>query len=292
MPGQTLAEIRSLLAGAGLAPRHRFGQNFLIDLNLMRKLPAAAELRAADVVLEVGPGTGSLTGLLLESGARVVAVEIDVGLQALLRQQFADHPRFTLIADDVLADKHTIQPRVLAALTAEPPTPPGGYKLVANLPYQVATPLLIDLLCGQPLFSCMVCTVQKEVAQRLAATAGEEAYGPISVVAQTLATVELLATLPPAVFWPRPKVDSTLIRVRPLAVAEVASADAAAFARFVQRGFQTRRKMLRRCVRDWEDVADGEALLTAASLAPDARPETVAPAAWRRLFHLSRRPGA
>src|SRR5262245_9624801 len=169
MPGQTLSEIRSLLAAAGLAPQHRFGQNFLVDLNLMRKLVQRAEVSNADVVLEVGPGTGSLTEILLESGARVIAVEIDRGLQELLHARLGDNPRFTLLRGDALAGKNEINPSVLEALRSTETGPGGARKLVANLPYQIATPLLADLLHVTPPVSRMTCTIQKEVGERLIA---------------------------------------------------------------------------------------------------------------------------
>ena len=215
MPGQTLTEIRSLLAGAGLAPRQRYGQNFLNDLNLMRKLVAAAEIGPEDVILEVGAGTGSLTETLLKRGAHVVAVEIDRGLQALLRDRLGKHPRFTLVQADVLAGKHQINPLVLNILNEQQPGTGGGRKLVANLPYQIATPLLMELLCTSPPFERLACTVQKEVAERLAAQPRTAAYGPVSVISQTLAATELIAILPPSAFWPRPKVESIMLTVRP-----------------------------------------------------------------------------
>jgi 16S rRNA (adenine1518-N6/adenine1519-N6)-dimethyltransferase len=146
MPGQTLTEIRQLLDAAGLKPQHRFGQNFLIDLNLMRKLLAAGSPQAGDTILEVGAGTGSLTELLLESGARVIAVEIDRGLSGILRERLGEHPRLTLVQADALSGKNQVNPLVLRLLGERPPEAGGAYKLIANLPYQIATPLLMDLL--------------------------------------------------------------------------------------------------------------------------------------------------
>jgi len=281
MPGQTLSEVRGILAAAGLAPQHRFGQNFLIDLNLMRKLVSAAELTAADTVLEVGPGTGSLTECLLAAGAGVVAVEIDRGLQRVLAERFATEPRFELVAGDVLAGKHTVSPEVRAALARRPPGPGGAYKLVANLPYQVATPLLVDSLLLVPPFERLVCTVQREVGERLVAPVGTDAYGPASVVAQFLADTAVLARVPPAAFWPRPQVDSVMVMLRPRPNA--AGGAAAAFAAFVQRGFGQRRKMLRRFLARLEGVAV-ETACAAAEVSPQARPEDLLPAAWWRLF--------
>jgi 16S rRNA (adenine1518-N6/adenine1519-N6)-dimethyltransferase len=283
MPGQTLSEIRGLLASAGLSPRHRFGQNFLIDLNLMRKLVVAAQLRAADVVLEVGPGTGSLTEMLLAGGARVIAVEIDAGLHELLRRRLAGASRLTLIGGDVLAGKHHVNPQVLAALAAEPPEPGGSRKLVANLPYQVATPLIVELLCGQGGLERLCVTIQREVGQRFAAAPRSEAYGAASVVVQTLADIELISVLPPTAFWPRPKVESIMLKITPRAGPLILpQPQRTAFAAFVQRGFEQRRKTIRRA--SDKRHAAARAAIEQAGLPPDARPEELSPANWRRWF--------
>jgi 16S rRNA (adenine1518-N6/adenine1519-N6)-dimethyltransferase len=283
MPGQTKSEIRALLAGAGLAPRQRYGQNFLVDLNLMHKLVAAADVRPADVILEVGAGTGSLTEILLDAGARVVAVEIDHGLQALLRERLGDHPGVTLVQADVLAGKHQINPLVVNVLNEQSPRPGGARKLVANLPYQVATPLLMELLYARPRFERLTCTIQKEVGERLVAEARTSAYGPVSVICQTLAELEVLAILPAAAFWPRPKVQSIMLTLRPRAPGELELPDVPGFVRFVRQGFAQRRKMLRRVVRDW-DLLDALAVFHKAGVNPDSRPEELTPRSWRA-FH-------
>jgi 16S rRNA (adenine1518-N6/adenine1519-N6)-dimethyltransferase len=283
MPGQTKSEIRALLAGAGLAPRQRHGQNFLIDLNLMGKLVTAAELHPADVILEVGAGTGSLTEILLDHGARVVAVEIDHGLQTLLRERLGDHPCFTLVQADVLASKHRLNPLVVGALSERSPQSGGAYKLVANLPYQVATPLLMDLLYATPRFERLVCTIQREVGERLVADPRTNAYGPVSVICQTLAEVDAVAILPASAFWPRPKVQSIMLTLRPRPVAEIDVDDVPGFVSFVQQSFAQRRKMLRRILRDWDQL-DALAAFHQAGVNPDARPEELTPKAWRT-FH-------
>jgi 16S rRNA (adenine1518-N6/adenine1519-N6)-dimethyltransferase len=288
MPGQTLSEIRRLLAEANLAPQHRFGQHFLIDLNLMRKLVAAADLNPADTVLEVGPGTGSLTEVLLDCGVRVVAVEIDHGLQAILRGRLGGEPRFTLVQGDALGGKHRVNALILNILCAQPPRPGGAYKLVANLPYQIATPLLMDLLLAVPRFERLTCTIQREVGERLGGAPRTESYGLVSVVTQTLADLTPHAIVPPTAFWPRPEVESVMLTLRPRPPERVEVADVPGFVAFVQRGFQQRRKMLRRLLRDWEESA---ALLAfqRAGVSPDARPEELSPGAWRALFAAVRR---
>lgn len=283
MAGQTLTQIREILAASGLSPRHAFGQHFLVDLNLMRKLVGAAQVGAADVVLEVGCGTGSLTECLLETGARVVGVEIDRGLASILTQRLGGCPRFRCMAQDVLASKHAIEPRVLAALGDWEPCAGGERKLVANLPYQVATPLLLNLLIKPVDLSRMVCTVQREVALRLAAAPATAEYGVSSIVAQSFATLEVVARLGPEAFWPRPKVDSTMLVLRPKSAVQIDLADRGAFARFVQSAFAQRRKMLRKQMIAW-GIKEPADRLEALAIRPDARPEAVSPADWRRLF--------
>ena len=288
MSGQTLQQIRGLLAAAGLSPRHRFGQNFLIDLNLMRKLVAAAELTPADVVLEVGPGTGSLTEMLLESGPRVVAAEIDHGLARLLRERLGERPRFTLIEGDALASKHRINPALLAALAAEPVESGGSRKLVANLPYQVATPLLMEGLLLRQGFERLCVTVQREVGLRFTAAVGDEGYGPLAIAMQTLAHVETIAHLPPAAFWPRPEVESLMVRIRPRPGGSLPVRDAAAFVAFVQKCFLHRRKTLLAAMR--HVGLRGEELLPRVGVNPAARAEQLAPADWQAMFAAAQAP--
>ncbi len=281
MAGQTLSEIRSLLAAGGLAPRHRLGQNFLIDLNLMRKLVTVAGVAPGDVVLEVGPGTGSLSEMLLETGARLIAVELDRGLFALLSDRLGDHPRCTLIRGDALAGKHHVNPLVLDVLREQAPDAGGSRKLVANLPYQIATPLLLDLLCVRPRLASLTCTIQREVADRLAAAPGTSAYGAASVFCQSFAELTTHATLPPSVFWPRPKVESVMLRLVPRP-AEPIPGDPGGFSRFLQGVFAQRRKMLRRIARA-QGWAGAETAFERVGVSPDARPEDLSPAQWRIL---------
>ncbi|MEM8874841.1 MAG: 16S rRNA (adenine(1518)-N(6)/adenine(1519)-N(6))-dimethyltransferase RsmA [Planctomycetota bacterium] len=227
---QTKNQIRELLERARTRPKHRFGQNFMVDGNLTRVVADAGELTPDDTALEVGPGTGTLTDELLERAGKVVAFEIDRDLATLLRTRM-DDPRFELIEGDALSNKHTLHPR-LAELA------PAG-KLVANLPYNIASPLIIELLAGG--CGLLAFTVQKEVADRLSAGPGSKIYGPLSVMAQALGSVEVMRTLPASAFWPPPKIVSSLVRIRRSPRVE----DAAGFGVFVGRLFQQRRKMLR-----------------------------------------------
>lgn len=207
---QTLNEIKSLLAVRGMAPAKRLGQNFLIDQNLLRRLVDAAGIGEGDLVLEVGPGTGTLTEELLERGCRVVACELDRGLADLLRERFAQAPpeRFTLVEGDCLARKREINPALLEALGGE------RFRLVANLPYAAATPLLLTLLIDHPECLEMHVTIQREVAERLRASRRSKAYGELSIVAQALAEIQRVGPAPPECFWPRPQVHSEMLSLR------------------------------------------------------------------------------
>ncbi len=209
---QTLAQIRELLERAGHAPKKSLGQNFLLDHNLIRKLLDAADLQPGETVLEIGPGTGTLTGGLLERGVHVVACELDTGLAQVLRETFGvEYPdRFTLIEGDCLANKRTMNTEVVALLGGRR----GGFKLVANLPYHAATPLMMTLMTKHPDCAGMFVTIQSEVVDRLAGLPGTKAFGSISVVAQHLGRVERIAKLPPECFWPRPDVTSAMMAWR------------------------------------------------------------------------------
>jgi len=249
---QTLAHIRELLETRGLSPRKALGQNFLIDHNLIRKLVDASGLAAGDLVLEVGPGTGALTEELLARGGRVVACELDRGLAELLRERFGGGDgagprplaesapphagRFTLIEGDCLASKRELSAEVAKELAGRP------FRLIANLPYSAATPLMLTLLINHPNCSSMHVTIQKEVADRLLAGPSSKDYGTLGVVAQSVARVERVAVLPPECFWPRPDITSAMVSItrRP----DPLTTNPAQVAEFCQKAFSKRRKQL------------------------------------------------
>ncbi|MFG0259192.1 MAG: 16S rRNA (adenine(1518)-N(6)/adenine(1519)-N(6))-dimethyltransferase RsmA [Phycisphaerales bacterium JB041] len=233
---QSLAEIKSLLESRGLSPRKRFGQNFLIDHNLVRKLADESGVGNGDLVLEVGPGTGTLTEELLERGCRVIACELDRGLAGLLRERLGSNEHFTLIEGDCLAQKREVSADIVGALAGRP------FTLVANLPYGAATPLMLALLTSHPECRGMYVTIQKEVGERLAAGAGHQAYGGISVAAQTLARVRPIAKLPPECFWPRPEITSVMVAIERRDGHGIG--DPVGFGGFCQRVFAQRRKQL------------------------------------------------
>jgi 16S rRNA (adenine1518-N6/adenine1519-N6)-dimethyltransferase len=242
---QTKTEIRAALEAAGLRPLKQHGQHFLIDGNLMRKLVAAAGITRKDVVLEVGPGTGALTDYLLEEAGHVVAVEIDRGLHELCRSRFSRATNLTLMHGDVLASKSSIEAQVVQLLAERQGDLAGRIMLVANLPYQVATPLIVDLLLGELPVSPMCFTVQAEVAERLTASPGSKAYGPVSVLVQALARSERIARVPPTAFWPEPQVDSAMLRLDLLLEGKPARGVRQCLSRTLHGCFSHRRKTLK-----------------------------------------------
>lgn len=278
---QTKREIAAMLDAAGARPRKRFGQNYLIDGNLMRRLVEAAGLTRDDVVIEVGAGTGGLTDLLVARAGVVVCVEVDRALQLLLADRFKDHENFTLIGGDALAGKHRLHDELARRLQAYAEADESA-KLVANLPYQIATPLVMNLLVDYPQVGRLVFTVQQEVGERITAEPGHKNYGPLAIVAQLLTNVSLVAKLPPEAFWPRPAIHSVMLRmdVRPLPFA-----DRDTLRRFVTmlRGiFDHRRKTLRAALRYLMDAPVRDEVL--GGIEPTKRPEELSVKEWLALF--------
>lgn len=215
-PFQSQKMLKGLLKRANVMPSARQGQAFLIERHLMEKLVASAELNAGDLVLEVGTGTGGLTGYLLRSAGHVITVEIDNRLRAIARRELGEPEGLTLLGCDVLKSKHELDPTVVGAIREKWESGKfGRFKLVANLPYAVASPLIADLLEFEPLPERMCFTVQYEVAQRLGAKAGGHDYGWLSILVQSLAEIEGITQVPASCFFPRPKVASTILRLIP-----------------------------------------------------------------------------
>lgn len=240
---QTLAQIKALLDERGLSPKKSLGQNFLTDHNLITRLIDDSGVGAGDLVLEIGPGTGALTEELLARGCEVLACELDDRLAELNRERlgamFPD--TFSLVHGDCLDGKRAINPELAERLTGR------DFKMVANLPYGAATPLMLTLLTQWPGCRGQYVTVQREVADRLAAgPADAKAYGAISVVARALGRVKKIAVLPRECFWPRPDVTSSMIGLT-RSEHPIAGDDSAwwpQMARITSDLFQTRRKQL------------------------------------------------
>ena len=267
-------EVRALLAQLDFHPSRVLGQNFLIDRNILNILLAAAELQPADAVVEVGPGLGVLTGALLERVAAVAAVEKDNRLAPYLRERFAGHPKLTLIHSDVLDCD-------LPALFPGP-----GRKLVANLPYAIAARLLVELTALPHPPALIVVTIQREVADRLAAQPSTKDYGLLSILLQRHYEIATVKHISPSCFWPPPEVQSSIAKLvrRPAPLG--GPADEQALRDLLRHAFSRRRKTLARSLRDL--VADPLPALAQAGIAPTARAEELPPEKWPALLRALR----
>lgn len=272
-------QIRELARALDLRPTKSRGQNFLHDANTVRRIVRAADLRHDDVVLEVGPGLGSLTLGLLPHCARVIAVEVDAVLAAALPETVAG-------SAPALADRLLVLQADALTLEAVPGRAPTA--LVANLPYNIAVPVLLHLLELLPTLRQVLVMVQAEVAQRLAAAPGSRTYGIPSVKAAWYGVVRRAGTVSRHVFWPEPNVDSELVSLRRRPVPD--SVDRAAVFAVVDAAFASRRKTLRSALSDWAgSAARAEAVLRAAGVDPSLRGEALDLAAFVSLARAAGR---
>jgi 16S rRNA (adenine1518-N6/adenine1519-N6)-dimethyltransferase len=245
-PRQTVSYLIQRFREVGLVPDARHGQNFLVDLNLVRLLADAAEIGPDDVVLEVGTGTGSLTAMLAEQAGAVVTVEIDAHLHQLAAEALIDFGNITMLQQDALKNKNHFAPELLQAVRQRLAEQPGRpLKLAANLPYRIATPVISNLLHFEPLPVSMTATIQKELADRITAVPRTKQYGALSIWIQSQCDIEIVRILPPTVFWPRPQVDSAILQIRPILEKRARIPDPVFFHRFVRAMFFHRRKFLR-----------------------------------------------
>jgi len=260
-------EVVSLLKRNNLRPSRALGQNFVVDPNTVRRISRLAEVGPGDRVIEIGAGLGSLTLALAETGASVTAVETDRHLVPVLRSVVAD----------ARADVEVVEADAMrldwASVLGE-----GTWVLVANLPYNIATPLVLDVLEDVPGVERMLVMVQREVAERLAAPAGSSARGGVSAKVEYFATATSAGRVPASVFLPKPRVESALVRLERHAVPPV-SVDRARLFQLIDTGFGQRRKMLRRSL---ANVVSPDCF-AAAAVEPSARPEELDLQAWGRL---------
>lgn len=269
---------REILRRYGLKPRKGLGQNFLVDRGALARIVAAADLSPEDTVVEVGPGVGHLTRLLSEAAGRVIAVELDSNLAALLRRELADRPNVEIVEGDILA----LDPAALAdaRATGRP------YKVVANLPYYITSAALRHLLEAQPPPALLVVTVQREVADRITASPGDMSLLAVSV--QFYGRPRRVARIPAGAFFPPPKVDSAIVRidVYPPEERPVQVADTQRFFDIVRAGFGQKRKQLRNSLAAGLHLPSErvEAALARAGIDPHRRAETLSLKEWEALY--------
>jgi len=274
---QTKRQIEQLLASAGVSPNKRLGQHFLIDLNLMRLLVESANIAGDDVVLEAGCGTGSLTEALAERAGRVIAVELDRNLFGIAERQLAAVENVELINADVLESKHTMSRPVLEALACARKECSGRLLLVANLPYNVASPVMMNLVSGPTIADGMYITVQKEVAQRMTAGPGSGDYGTLSIYLNATGDSQTIRTLKPSVFWPPPQVDSAMVGFVRSQEKYDRIANMALFGEAVHLFMGHRRKTLLACTKLARErlaaIADWPQIFERCGIEPTKRPE-------------------
>jgi 16S rRNA (adenine1518-N6/adenine1519-N6)-dimethyltransferase len=291
---QSKNQIRLLLESAGVRPNKRFGQHFLIDLNLMRLMIDAADIQKNDVVLEVGCATGSLTEAIAEKAGFCVAVEIDAVLADIAKMQLADRPNVEIITADALKNKFEINPVVIDALNRARSKHIGRLLLVSNLPYVAGTPLMLNLITGPTVVDAMFVTVQKEVADRMTAQPGTKDYGILSIILSATGNIKHIRTLRPTVFWPQPQVDSALVsyvrdaeKIKQIKSIEMLGKIAGAFLRY-------RRKMLKGCCKlmtgELGKIDNWPEIFSRCGVDPESRPDHLTPEQFVSLANLCSEP--
>jgi len=287
---QTKHHIQRLLASEGIQANKHLGQHFLIDLNLMRLLIDSADINGNDIVLEVGCGTGSLTEALAGLAGKVIAVEIDRTLAQIAERQLADRKNVEIVNTDILERKNIISHTVTSTLNSARKKYSGRVMLVANLPYNVASPVMLNLITSDTNADAMYVTVQKEVSGRMTAAAGSKYYGTLSIFLAVAGEVKTIRTLKPTVFWPQPKVDSAMVsfirseekicRIRNMKI----------FIKLVNLFMQHRRKMLKACTkfacRELAEINNWLEIFEQCSIDPHNRPEQILPKDYITLANL------
>ena len=255
--------------------RKSLGQHFLSDPRILERIADALKLAPDETVVEIGAGRGALTAVLRDRAARVIAIELDRQLAALLRERFAADARVTVLEADVLD--------IALGRAAD-----GDFALIGNVPYYITTPILFHAL-ERPRPRRAVFLVQREVADRLVAPPGSRDYGALSVNVQAVAAVEKLFKVPAGAFQPPPSVESAVVRITPRTDALIDPVEESAYRTLVQGSFGLRRKQMRRVVRTLLDVdaVRADAILHSSGISPDARPETLTPEQFAELLRGS-----
>ena len=273
---------RQLLRQFGFKPKKSLGQHFLIDEAVLERILSAAELSPGDIVVEVGPGLGILTEGLARRGARVIAVELDAKLVALLKKRLAAFPDVKIIHADILK----VTPRQLLQDNLPASELVRGYKVIANLPYYITSPVLSHFLEAQPRPSEMVVMVQKEVGEAIAAAPGKMRL--LSVKAQFYSQPAIVSYVPAASFYPPPKVDSVILRLDVYSQPPIEVSDVSGFFDIVMHGFSAPRKQIRNSLAHSLEMPPGQvaALLEKAGIDAKRRAETLSLEEWRELWKI------
>ncbi len=242
---QTRTRLMDLFEEHGFHPNTRLGQNFLIDLNIIDYIVDQAKLEPHDLVLEIGAGTGGMTAFLAQAAGQVIAVEVDAHMHQLAAKVTESYDNVTVLNCDALKNKNHFAPEVLNLIEQKLAREEiRGLKLISNLPYSIATPVVSNLVATDLPWERMVVTIQLELGQRMVAKPSRNHYGSLSVWLQSQCRVKLLKRLPPTVFWPRPKVNSAVVQLMPDTYGRAAIADRPFFQDFLRRLFHLRRKFL------------------------------------------------
>lgn len=275
---QTRSHLMATFERHGFRPRTDLGQNFLIDLNIIDFVVRNGELTRDDVVLEIGAGTGGMTTSLAREAGHVVSVELDTNVFQLAQEAVSVYSNVTLLHQDALKNKNQFATEVMENLHKQLDDDPNRrMKLVANLPYSIATPVIANLVASELPWTRMVVTIQYELGLRMKAEPRDSHYGALSVWLQSQCFVKMIKKLGPTVFWPRPKVDSAIMRISPYHQKRALIADRPFFQDYLRRVFNMRRKLMRGVLcgmyRKELSKPEVDAVLQSMELGPNARSE-------------------
>jgi 16S rRNA (adenine1518-N6/adenine1519-N6)-dimethyltransferase len=268
---RSLYQPKRILLHDKILPKKSLGQNFIIDLEVLDRMSEIAELTRNDEVLEIGAGLGTLTAFLAERAKRVVAIEMDKRLFEKLNKSFHHLSNLELLMGDVLR----INLRELFT--------GNKMKVVSNLPYSITSPILMKLLENRDIFSLLVIMIQREVGERITASPGGRDYGSISVLLQTFFDISIELTVPPEAFWPKPKVDSVVLKLNPLRNPRIEIRDIEVFKKIVRASFSSRRKILANSHSSLVPKDEVEEILKSAEIDRKRRAETLSIEEFGRL---------